>query len=116
MLRVTPPGERLFTAGGEAFEAVLTNRLEHSEPRRSLWRVEVAHEVVLDKRRQAVERVQIKFAARIDNGVDCIEIRAAGEHRESPEHPLFGSPEQLVAPVDRAANRPVSLRNVAVGG
>ena len=42
-----------------------------------------------------------------------LERPAAGEHAEAREQPLLLRVEQVVAPVDRAAQRPLALRQVA---
>ena len=61
---------------------------------------------------QAVERVESGGGDRLGR----LHGRAAGEHREAREAPLLGVAEQVVAPVDRRAQRLLARGRVAGAG
>ena len=51
--------------------------------------------------------------ARIADGLGALERPRSGEHREAPEQALLGVGQQLVAPVDRLAQRLLPDRQIA---
>jgi hypothetical protein len=116
VLGVAASHERLFAVGGEPLQPVFPDRLEDPEARRPVIRLHGAHEMALDQRCHPVERVEAELAVAVDDGVDRLEVRAARKHGEPREHPSFRRREQVVAPVDRPAHRPLALRHVAIGG
>ena len=86
----------------EAFARKFSNRLEHEEPAFA----RLPQQALVDERREAVE-------VDLDNRFGCLEREAAGKDRHAGELRPFGLVEQLMAPFDRRAERPLSLRRVA---
>ena len=107
-LRVPPP-HGVFLAGlGEALERVLAHRLEQHEPADARDGADGAHEVALDERLQDVDGSgTVELFGRAD-AQRRFQREAAGEHRQAPEQDALGGGEQLVAPVERGAQRLVT--------
>ena len=89
-------------AAAELLERVLPDRLEHEEA------------VVPDRLQQAVvdERGEL-VDARVADLLRRLERERACEHRQAGEQRLRRSVEQVVAPLDRRAQRALALRGVA---
>ena len=92
--------ERAQALGGKG-----PDRFEHPQPGASADLP--AHEQALGD--QPVERVQARAGDRLRR----LHRRAPGEHRQAREARLFARVEQLVAPVDRRAQRALARRRVA---
>src|SRR5919201_5296814 len=86
----------------EQFDGKLADRLEEEEPST----LGLPYEALVDKRRDRVE-------ARLRHDLGSFELEAAGEHTEPREDVLLVLGQQFVAPLDRAAQRALSLRSVA---
>jgi hypothetical protein len=96
----------LLVAIGEALTRVGLDRLEHVQPRRRRG-VAAAHEQVLgDKRLQRGQACARDAFGRLDGG-------AAGEHGKAREVRLDVVVEEVVAPVDRGAQRLLAEVGVA---
>src|SRR5215510_12772053 len=85
---------------GEALACELADRLQHREPAVSL-----ADEALVDERG---ERVQVAVADRLGR----LERPAAGEDRETCQEVLFTGLEEVVAPLDRGAQRALPLGEI----
>jgi hypothetical protein len=86
----------------EPLECLLADRVEHAEAAAA----PPPHEALHDER---LEDVELGVA----NGLRRAEREAAGEHRQPLEELLLVRPEQLVAPLDRRAQRALACRGVA---
>ena len=93
--------------------SVLAERLEHDEARVAVVGHALDEQAVVDERGDAVEDVDAEVLAGVADGLGRLERAAAGEDREAPEQRLLGRRQQVVAPVDRAAQRLLALRQVA---
>ena len=83
------------------------SRIVSSIPKRPSLRVS---EALVGERGDAVERLEAA------DGLGGVEREAAGEDAELGEQPLRRRVEQVVAPVDRAAQRLLAARDVARAG
>ena len=97
-----------FAARLEAFERVGADRLEHREARLAVGLFLLAEHVAVDQRREA--RQEVVAAA---DGLGGVERAAAVEDGEAREERLLVGAEQVVAPVDRRAERLLARGQVA---
>ena len=88
----------------EPLERILADRVEHAEAAAA----PPPNQALLDER---LEDVELGVAY----GLRRVERKAAGEHRQPPEELLLVRLEQLVAPLDRRAQRALARRGVARG-
>jgi hypothetical protein len=88
-------------SGGEALGGVRVDRVEHPKPRRAVGVPPEDEQVLGD---EAVERIE----AGLRNRFCHLHCRAAGEDGESCETLPFGVGEEVVAPVDSRAQRPLA--------
>ena len=93
----------------ESLPSELPDRRQHVEPdaRRE---VAAAHEAVVDERREPVEGIEVIGGA---DDLGCLRRPPAGEARQVSEEPAERSVEQIVAPGDGVAERPLARRQVA---
>ena len=113
--RSVPVAQRVGLAPlSELLQRVLANRLEHRES-------DVAVEVFADPQ-QALFRESLQSAEHVErqvvvgdpaDGVGRVDRTAAGEHAEPREQRLVIRIEEVMAPVDGAAQRSLALRHVA---
>ena len=100
--------EWLFLAGlTQAFDCILTHRLEHREPRLPV--TALADEAVVDERGERVENAHVLVSA---DGLGSFERPAAREDREPRKQPPLLAAEKPVAPVDRRPKRLLALGRV----
>ena len=98
----------------ELVQRVLADRLEHGEPHVAVEVVADAHEALLRETLESADDVERRrVAGDPADGLRRLDRRATREHAEASEQPLILRVEQVVAPVDRAAQRPLPLRQVA---
>ena len=107
-----PPAEVVELAVRlEPFERVLPDRLEQAEARLAVGAVGLADEALVDERREALEHLaQVRLVAA--DGVGDLQRAAAGEDSEPRQQSLLGRLEQVVAPVDRIAERALPRRQI----
>ena len=126
-----PPPRRIVAAGGQLLGRELAHRLQHREARRGvgierqqarrdsrLWAVSDSMTTTTSGRRRAVD-AGARSAARpcLRHPADRLrglQGAAADEGPEAPEDRLLRGAEQVVAPGDRVAHRPVARRRVAL--
>ena len=95
-----------LAALGEPLERVLANRLEHLEPRLALGALGLADEPVVDERGDAVQHLaELEPERRSGDGLGGLERGPADEDAEAREERLALVVEQVVAPLDRVAER-----------
>jgi hypothetical protein len=97
----------LFIHFSELLERVLANRLEHRQSWLALCRVHL-EEALVEEGRQSLDDVETGAADRFG----CPERPAAGEHGEACEQRTVGLVERLVAPLERLAQRLLSLGTI----
>ncbi len=100
VLRVPAPDLLRLAAGFEALEGVGADRLQHREARLAVGLFLLAEHVVVDQRREAGQETLVTA-----DGLGGGERAAAGEDGEAREECLLVRAEQVVAPVDRRAER-----------
>ncbi len=102
-----------FAAVVEFFECVLPSRFKQTIARRLAGQID-RDERLVDERREQRERVgRCNIVARTDR-CDALERKGDREDTQPPEQGLFLRVEQVVAPVDDTAHRPVTRRCEAV--
>ena len=106
-LRVACPCRLGVARRLQALQRVLADRLQHREARLAVH-LAAPDEALVDERRQAVEHV--RRPAR--HGLGAGEVEAPHEHGQALEQLAHGRVEELVAPHDRAAQRPLAQRDV----
>ena len=114
VLGVRPPGAvAQLRIVAEPFGREVADRLEHRQARAGRTGVDLTHQALVHQRAEPVEHVDPVEALHAPrDGLDRFE-GGAGEHGEEREQPLLVGGEQLVAPVDRVAQRPLAFRRVA---
>ena len=108
VLGVSSPDLVGLAACLESLERVRADRLEHREARLAVGLLLLAEQAVVDQRRQARQE-PVAAADRLGG----LERAAADEDGEAREQRLLVGAEQLVAPVDRRAQRLLALGQVA---
>ena len=98
----------------EALRAVRPDRVEQGEPR-GARDVVAPHERLVHERGQDVEEVAAQLPVRVADPLDHRQVASPHEDRETGEQPPAGFVEEVVAPGDRAAQRPLALGQVARG-
>ncbi len=106
------PRHRMLAARVELLQRVLAHGLEHREAQLVRRRVDLLDQALVDERRHPVEDRQAGVLAGIAHRLGGLEGAGAGEHREAAEQALLGVAQQLVAPVDRLAQRLLPHRQV----
>jgi len=76
-------------------------------------RLDDAEEALVDEGCQSIEDVDAELAVRIAHHSGALDGRAAEEDREAPEERALGRVEEVVAPSDRPAKRPLPIGAVA---
>ena len=102
---------RLLAPGREAVGAVLLDRLKHPEARLATC-LEPEQHALVDQGRDRLEEVRVDPAGSVHNGRRRVERATPDEHRQQPEQPLLVLGEQVVAPRDRVAQRPLPLGQI----
>ena len=107
-----PPAGALELAGRvELLERVLADRLEHPEARLAVGVLaQPQQQALLDERVEVFEGVA--RAVRVADGRGRLEPEAADEDGQAPEQRLLPLEQQVVAPGDRVAQRPLALVGV----
>ena len=100
------------TALREAFQCVFADGAEHQEAGLAIARRHLAQQALLDERTEAIEQVDVQLVPRA-HLLDGVQSGAAQEDGEAPEERPFVIGQQLVAPVDRSAQRLLPLRAIA---
>jgi hypothetical protein len=108
---VGTPQKRLLTALGQPLQPVLPDRLQHAEPRLALAIAGRLDQAVLHQPFQTIQRIDRALGP--PHVCDSVEGHAPGEDGQPPEKRLLARGEQVVAPGDRCAQRPLPLRQVA---
>jgi hypothetical protein len=85
----------------EPLAGVLADRLE-----RRVALIRVSQKALVDERLEGVE-------ISVRNAFGGLEGTPTAEHRESGEEPLFALAQEVVAPLDGTAERPLTLGQVA---
>ena len=107
-----PPAQLLELALGlETFERILTDRLEQTEARLAVGAVRLADEALVDERGETLEHLPEVHLVAAD-GVGDLQRATAREDTEPRQQGLLGRLEQVVAPVDRVAERALPCRQV----
>ena len=107
-----PPAQRpRARPAPRALERVLPDRLEQPEARLAVGAVRLPDEALVDERGEALEHLAEVHLVAAD-GVGDLERAAAREDAEPREQGLLGRLEQVVAPVDRVAERALPRRQV----
>ena len=104
------PRSFTFAFPVELSERKLPDGLEHAVARLLAALID-AHQALVDQRAEAVEDVQL--SGRVHHGVRRLEGPAADEDAEASKERLLPGREQVVAPGDRVAQRPLSRRRIA---
>src|SRR5207253_1978420 len=108
--RVAAKDLLFLSALGETLGRELADRLEHPIPR-PLPREDVhAYQALIDQRLDAVEDVDVEPGAA--HLLRRAERPAPGEDGEPREEALLRRIEEVVAPLDRAGERPLTIRRV----
>ena len=102
-----------IAALGETLEAVLANGFKHPETRLARDPVDLLHQALVDERKKRVRQFNLERAIRVADGARPLDRPAANENRQPPQQRLLGRIEQVIAPVDRAPKRALSLGDVA---
>jgi hypothetical protein len=68
---------------------------------------------VIDELLERVQRVEVERIARVNDGLDRVEVAPAHEHPQAAEECLEVVVEQVVGPGDRAAQAALARRQVA---
>ena len=108
VLGVPAPDSSASPLDLQALERVRADRLQHREARLAVGLFLLAEQAVVDQRREPGEDV---LAAA--DGLGGVERAAAGEDGEAREERLLVRAEQVVAPVDRRAERLLAGGQVA---
>src|SRR5712691_9636036 len=111
MLGVATTELRLLAGPGQLLGRVFPDRLEHREPWLALHELDATDEARIHQGARSLQDVELRAGA--THGVSGFEGPPAREHGEAGEEHALVWPEQVVAPLDRPAQRPVTLRNVA---
>jgi hypothetical protein len=107
---VRPPGRLRLPTRFQPLQPVLSDRLQHPEARLAVALL-LAHQALVDQRRQPVE--DVSFPGRGADGLRGREGAAAGADRQPAEEGPLLSAQQIVAPADGVAQRPLPRRQVA---
>ena len=105
-----------LAVGLEPFRGVLTDRVEEPEARLAVGGLLDLDQALVDERHQAVEDVHADLGRRPADRFGRGEVAATGEDRQPIEQSLAAVVEQVVAPGDRAAQRLLTLGQVARPG
>jgi hypothetical protein len=108
VLRVPAADIVLVATGGQPLQRKLADRLQHGVARRRPV-LGAPHQALVDQHGQSVQDV----AVAVDHGLGGVQRPAAGEHPEPPEERLLCLAEEVVAPGDRIAQRPLAGGQVA---
>ena len=100
---VGAPCERLFSAGGHFFEAILANGFEHEETRFAVGLFDLADQAFVHHGRHSIEDVEAEIFLGVADGLDGFESAATEESGEPAEEFLFRFVEEIVAPIDGVA-------------
>ena len=110
---LVPVAYRLgFVALDETLQAIFPDGLQHPEARLTRFRLNLPQQALVDERHERVEHVQAQLTVRVADGHCAFDRAATDEDREPPEESLLCRIEKVVAPVDRPAQRALSLRHV----
>ncbi len=113
--RVLPPHLLRLAARYQALQSVLSDRLQHRKTRLSLPTLrrfgQRYQQAVVYQRRQPLQDVaSLGFVrAGAAHGFRRFQGAPTGEDGEAPEQRLLADVEEVVAPGDRVAQRPLSL-------
>ena len=97
----------------EPLATVFPDRLEHPEPGLAGRGFVDPQQALVDERRQALEEVEPELRAGSHTAVADFRLEPADEDRDPREERLLDRVEEVVAPVDRAAQRLLAGRQVA---
>ena len=111
--RVGALGRRGLAVLEQPLPAVLAERLEHDEARLAVLGRPLHEQAVVHERGDAVQDVDAQVLAGIADGLRGLERAASGEHRQAAKELLLGRRQQVVAPLDRLAQRLLAFRQVA---
>jgi hypothetical protein len=96
-------------------------RREHPDGRQeaeagTVLRHDGLSETVVREHGDALQDIDLRGLGVTGDGLGLVQAKAAGEHREAFQQPLLGRLEQVVAPRNRALERPLPLGQVAAPG
>src|SRR5262249_3769021 len=98
--------------GLELYRRVLADRLQHPEAGLAVGVRPPEEKALLEQRIEPIQDGSGRAVVTAD-ALGRLGPRAADEHGQPPEQPLLLLREQAVAPVDRVAQRPLALVDVA---
>src|SRR5215831_16181019 len=103
------PGEFQLPSLLQAFAAVFADRLERREARLAIGGAALAEEALVHQRGDGFEDIGVEVFLRIADSFRGLESADTGEDGEPAEELLFGGRQQVVAPVDGAAERTLAF-------
>src|SRR5438105_13721964 len=108
-MRMSPSCRGLLTAGDQALECVFADCLEHPEPhiiQATATRCALlSQQTLVDQRLDSREWFESKCAIWIANVGDRIQRKPADKNRKLAEQHLLCARQQVMAPIDRTAQR-----------
>ena len=108
--------DRVCLAGPfERLEPECPDRLEHRDAELP-EDLQARDQALVDEVRHAVERIDAEIAVLVGDQRDDLERDRTDEDREPAEQALLRLGEEVVAPGDRAAQRPLPLGAIAWAG
>ena len=111
--RVCALGRRGLSMLEQPLPAVLPERLEHDEAQFAVLGHSLCEEAVVHERGDAVQDVDAQVLAGVADGLRRLERAPSGEDRQAAKELLLGRGQQVVAPLDRLAQRLLTFRQVA---
>jgi hypothetical protein len=101
---VAPSRRPILVRLGQPFGRVLTIVSSISKAR-FVAVLQRTDQAAINKRRKQVQRIALERVVIVDYCQQAVEVGAAAKDGRPPEDNLFGWTEQLMAPVDRPAQR-----------
>ena len=102
----------LLTTLDKSLSPVSTDRLQHFEARLVTGRFNRAHQAVVDQGGDSVQDVKRRLGAHATDLLGRIKGETADEDRQSPEQSPLLRDQEVVAPGDRVAHRPLASGQV----
>src|SRR5215469_2425316 len=106
-----PGGFRLSTCG-QAFQPILSDRLEHYEVWLLAFLLRLLQQILVDKRNYPVEHIHRLIIERLPEGFYCFEYAATDEHCEPSKEALFQGTQQVIAPLNGVTEGLLPLMHV----
>ena len=107
-------GELYLSAGSQALQPILADRLQHGEARHLAFLACCVEQALVYERGDPFEEVScsVSVAKSMTHRFYRFEATFSHKDRKSPKEPLLLGIEQLIAPGDGSAQRLLSLRKV----